>query len=271
MTVTDDIAPGPLTCQVAGVVLVRRARRKIAAGLLASACRVLRRAIGIDSRNLDARLELADCLIDRRRFSEASRVVETAHLLARSRGASSDSAAFLNRLVALEVRRGALVDARQLLQQVIRTELDVRGALSARTFVNLSAAMRGSWSLARRWRLLKGALRIAKSDDRIEALLQNGRLFIEGDDMDGALRAFEEARRVAVRIKSPPGRMAAVLSVQGLALVKAGRYAVAVGVLRRAAELHARVGNRRWAGKLSRLSQRVLNAQRRVDEIAEGN
>jgi hypothetical protein len=157
------------------------------------------------------------------------------------------------------------------LQQVIRTELDARGALSALTLVNLSRAMRGAWSIARRWRMLRGGLRIAKGSERVEALRQNGRLFVEGDDMDGALRAFEESRRVAERIKASPGRMASVLSDQGLALVRGGRYVVAVGVLRSAAQLHARVGNRRWAWKLSRLAQRVLNAQQRVDEIAERN
>jgi tetratricopeptide (TPR) repeat protein len=243
----------------------------MAQGELAEACRVLRRAMAVEPRNIVARIELADCLVDRRRFVESSRVVETAFLLARSRGEAIGSAACLNRLVVLEVRRGKMLEARQLLQQVIRTELDACGAISALTMVNLSRVMRGTWNLQRRWRMLRGALRIAKGRDRVEALRQNGRLFIEGDDMDGALRAFEEARRVAVRVKSPPGRMASVLSDQGLALVRAGRYAAAIGVLRSASQLHAQVGNHRWAWKLAHLSQRVLNARQRVDEIAEAN
>lgn len=265
------IAPGPLTRREASDVLLRRGRDAIEAGHLQAACARLRRAIAVDSANFAARVQLVDCLVDRRRFRGASRVAETAYLLARNAGDLDGAGVCLNRIVALQLRGTGILDARRLLQQAIRTELDQRGALSALTLVNLSRAMRGSWSLARRWRLLKGGLRIAKGSERIEALLQNGRLFFEGEDMEGALRAFEEARRVAVRIKTPPGRMAAVLSDQGLALVRTRRYAAAVGVLRSAAQLHARVGNRRWAWKLSALAQRVLNAQRRVDEIVEGN
>lgn len=265
------IALGPVTRCAAGEVLVRQARRKIAAGALSSASAVLRRAMAADSANLVARLELADCLVDRRRFAESSRVLETAYLLSRGRGASPGSAACLNRMIALDLRAGRMPQARQMLQQVIRAELDARGALSPPTLVNLSRAMRGTWSMPRRWRLLRGALRIAKGRERVDVLSQTGRLFIEGDDIDGALRAFEEARRVAVRIKSPPARLAVVLSDQGLALVRAGRYVVAIGVLRRAARLHARVGNRRWGTKLARLARRVLNAQLRIDEIAESN
>jgi hypothetical protein len=131
--------------------------------------------------------------------------------------------------------------------------------------------MRGAWSMARRWRMLRGALRIAKGSERIDVLCHAGRLFLAGSDNDRALRAFADARRVAERMKSPPARMAGVLSDQGLALVRAGRYATAIGVLRAASQLHAQVGNRRWAWKLARLAQRVFNAQRRVDEIAERN
>jgi tetratricopeptide (TPR) repeat protein len=243
----------------------------IAAGELPAACRVLRRAIAADPAKHSARVQLVDCLADRRRFREASRVAETAYLLVRNRGDAAGAALCLNRLVALFLRERRTIEARQLLQQVIRGELDARGALSAATLMNLASVMRGGWSMSRRWRLLRGASRIAKGEDRVKVLCATGRLLIEGEDFDAALRAFEEARRVAGRIRLAPGRVAAVLSDQGLALVRAGRYAAAVGVLRSASQLHARVGNRRWAWKLSALSQRVLNAQRRIDEIAESN
>jgi tetratricopeptide (TPR) repeat protein len=271
IAVSYDIAPGPLTRRDAGEVLLHCARTEIAAGLLATACAALRRALIANPDLLAARIELADCLCDRRRFVEASRVLETAYLLARNRGDRSGAAACLHRLVSLNLRDGRIGEARQLLQPLIRAELDARGALSTMTLVNLSRAMRGTWSLPRRWRLLRGALRIAKGSERINVLGHAGRLLLAGHDDDRALRAFDDARRLAERMKSPPARMAAVMSDQGLALVRAGRYAVAVGVLRAAAQLHAGVGNRRWAWKLAALSQRVLNAQRRVDEIAERN
>jgi len=271
MTVGFDIAPGPLTRRDAGKTLLRSARRDVAAGSLVEACTRLRRAFAVDRELLSARIELAECLCDRRRFVEASRVLETAYLLARNRGETLGAATCLNRVVSLNLRDDRIAEARQLLQQVIRAELDTRGALSTMTLVNLSRAMRGAWNLPRRWRTLRGALRIAKGSERIEVLGHAGRLFLEGGDHDRALRAFADARRLAERMKAPPAKIAAVVSDQGLALVRAGRYAAAVGVLRDAAQLHTQVGNHRWASKLVGLAQRVLNAQRRVDEIAEAN
>lgn len=262
---------GPLPRPIAAGVLARFARRAIAAGKMESATAVLRRLLELEPNSVQARIGLGDCLIDRRCYSEARRVLETGYLLARHQGDAARSAACLNRMIALDVRRGALDEARRLLQQVIRAELDARGALTPQTLVNLSRAMRGTWSMQRRWRLLRGALHVAKGHERIDVLRETGRLFVEGDDLDSAIRAFDEARRVAERFKSPPARMAAVLSDQGLALVKTGRYVAAVGVLRSAARLHARIGNRRWAGRLAQLSQRAWRAQQHVDEIAGSN
>jgi len=271
VVMSEDVPLGPVSRPLAAGVLLRCARRRMAAGRMETATDSLRQAIEIDPNGLTARVALGDCLGDRRRFAEARRVLETAYLLARHRGDKFASAACLNRVIALNCRRGNTVEARQLLQQVIRAELDARGALSTATLVNLSRAMCGAWSMQRRWRLLRGAQRIAKGSERVDVLLATGRLFVEGDDLDSALRAFDEARRVAERIKSPPARQAAVVSDQGLALVKAGRYAVAVGVLREAARLHEQIGNRHWAGRLARLSRRAWRAQQRLDEITERN
>ncbi|MFO1093050.1 MAG: hypothetical protein U0992_07025 [Planctomycetaceae bacterium] len=161
--------------------------------------------------------------------------------------------------------------ARSALQQVLRVELESRGVLSATTLVLLSRAMQGKWSIERRWRLLRGSSRVARGEERVAVLRATGRLFLETSDFGAALRAFDEAARVSERLKFPPARRAAALSDQGLALVKAGRYKAAVGVLRRAARLHAKVGNTFWARKLARLANRALRAQRRLDEIAERN
>jgi tetratricopeptide (TPR) repeat protein len=268
---SENVPLGPLPRLLAAGVLLRLARQRIAAGRMEAAADSLRQAIDVEPNGLTARIALGDCLTDRRRFVEARRVLETAYLLARHRGDTSASAGCLNRMIALKCRSGNATEARQLLQQVIRAELDARGALATATLINLSRAMRGTWSMARRWRLLRGALRIAKGSERVEVLQATGRLFVEGGDLDSALRAFDEARRVAERILSPPARLAAVVSDQGLALVKASRYAVAVGVLREAARLHEQIGNRHWAGRLARLSRRARRAQQRLDEIAESN
>lgn len=268
---SERIPSGPLRRESAVRVLLRRARAENSAGRPGRACAVLRRAVAIDPGAIAARVGLADCLRDVYRLAEAREVLETGLEAARRRGDERGFVACGNRLAALLVRRRELADARELLQRVIRADLDERGALSALTLVNLSAAMRGRWSLARRWRLLRGATRIAKRVDRVTVLRATGRLMLEVDDVDASLRAFEEAARVARRVKLPPARKAAVLADQGLALVKAGRYVVAVGVLRSAARLHQRVGNERWARRLSRLARRVRRAQRRLGEIAESN
>ncbi|MBL8848850.1 MAG: tetratricopeptide repeat protein [Planctomycetaceae bacterium] len=268
---SEDVPLGPLSRASAVGVLLRVARRRIATGRLAGAAELLRQAIEIEPNGMAARITLGDCLIDRRRFSEARRVLETGYLLGRHLGDRFASAACLNRVIALCCRRGSTAEARQLLQQVIRAELDTRGALSTATLVNLSRAMRGTWSMQRRWRLLRGAMRIAKGAERAEILQATGRLFVEGSDLDSALRAFDEARRVAERMRATPGRRAAVVSDQGLALVKAGRYAVAVGMLREAAQRHEQIGNHHWAAKLARLSRRAWRAQQRLDEIAKRN
>lgn len=266
-----QIPPGPLRRQTAIAVLRRRAAAENSRGRPHSACAVLRRAIAIDPADLAAPLELADSLRDTYQLAAARNVLHVALDQARANCDPTGIAACGNRLAALQLRRNRLRDARQLLQQVIRSELDARGTLSAQTLVNLSGATRTEWSLARRWRLLHGAMRIAKGAGRITVLRATGRLMLEANDNDAALRAFDEAVRVAARIKLPPARKAAVLADQGLAMVKTGRYAVAIGVLRTAARLHARVGNEPWARRLGRLARRVGRARQRLDEIAGSN
>lgn len=268
---SESIPTGPLRRSPAATVLLRRARIENSAGRPQSACAILRRAIEIDPAELAARIELADSLRDRYRLAESRRVLRIALEQARGRNDEAGVVACGNRLAALHVRNGRLTEARELLQQVIRAELDERGALSALTLTNLSSAMHGRWSMPRRWLLLRGAVRIAKGEDRVAVLRATGKLKMEGDETDAALRAFDEAVRVAERIKLPPARKAAVLADQGLALVKASRYVAAFGVLRRAARLHARVGNAQWSRRLVRLARRVRRAQRRINEIAESN
>lgn len=269
--VSERIPLGPLRRDAAAAVLMCRAQREIGAGELAAAAWLLRGAMDVDPQSLAARLAFADCLIDQRQWGGAIDVLHPARELARRFNDRAGLAACGQRLAAVLLQTGRRSDARRVLQQVIRDELESRGVLSSTTLVHLARAMRGRWSIARRWRLLRGSSRIARGEERVAVLRATGRLFLETGDWDPALRAFDEAVGVAERLRLPPARVAATMSDQGLALVKVGRYKAAVGVLRHAAKLHAKVGNTLWARKLERLSHRTLRAQRRVDEIAEQN
>lgn len=268
---SESIPLGPLRREAAAAVLMRRAQRAMSAGALASAAWQLRGAIDVDPGSLAARLAIADCLIDQRQWGAAIDVLHPAREVARRFNDRAGQAACGQRLAGVLLQTGRRGDARRVLQQVIRDELEARGVLSATTLVHLSRAMRGRWSIARRWRLLRGSSRIARGEERIAVLRATGRLFVETGECERSLRAFDEAVGATERLKLPPARLAAAVSDQGLALVQAGRYAVAVGILRRAAGLHMQVGNRAWSRKLARLAARVLRAQRRIDEIAEWN
>jgi tetratricopeptide (TPR) repeat protein len=262
---------GPLRRDDAVGLLLANAQQETRAGRLSQVCAILHRALDVAPESLPALSALVDCFIDQRRWSAAVKLLRPTLDLARRVNDPGAQTELGQRLAAVLLQANRRLAARSVLQQVLRVELESRGVLSATTLVLLSRAMQGKWSIERRWRLLRGSSRVAHGAERVMGLSATGRLFLESGNADAALRAFDEAVRVAIRLKLPPARRAAAVSDQGLALVKAGRYLSAVGVLRRAAKLHAKVGNTLWARKLARLANRTLRAQQRLDEIAERN